>query len=53
FMLDVAIYHLLNKHFLGRRYSGSFLETTFPTVIGILINSIAAPEDKVDLSKYL
>ncbi|KAI0683567.1 farnesyl-diphosphate synthase [Cytidiella melzeri] len=56
FMLEACIYYLLKKHF---RQDPSyvnllelFLETTFQTEIGQLLDLITAPEDSVDLSKF-
>ncbi|GFZ49391.1 (2E,6E)-farnesyl diphosphate synthase [Saitozyma sp. JCM 24511] len=56
FMLEAAIYHLLKKHFRPEPYYVDllelFLETTFQTELGQLIDLITAPEDHVDLSKF-
>ncbi len=56
FMLEAAIYYLLKKHFRGESYYVDilelFLETTFQTEMGQLIDLITAPEDEVDLSKF-
>jgi len=56
FMLEMAIYHLLKTHFRGEPYYVHllelFLETTFQTEMGQLIDLITAPEDHVDLSKF-
>ncbi len=55
-MLEAAIYYLLKKHFRGESYYVDilelFLETTFQTEMGQLIDLITAPEDEVDLSKF-
>ncbi|KAK0432111.1 isoprenoid synthase domain-containing protein [Armillaria borealis] len=52
----LAIYYLLKKHFRGETYYVDvlelFLETTFQTEMGQLIDLITAPEDEVDLSKF-
>ncbi|KAL9935041.1 hypothetical protein V8E36_006117 [Tilletia maclaganii] len=56
FMLEGAIYYLLKKHFRSEPYYVDllelFLETTFQTELGQLIDLITAPEDSVDLSKF-
>ncbi|GAA6025496.1 hypothetical protein JCM10207_003381 [Rhodosporidiobolus poonsookiae] len=56
FMLEAAIYYLLKKHFRQEKYYVDllelFLETTFQTELGQLIDLITAPEDSVDLSKF-
>lgn len=56
FMLEAAIYYLLKKHFRQQPYYVDllelFLETTFQTELGQLIDLITAPEDDVDLSKF-
>ncbi|KAK0236472.1 isoprenoid synthase domain-containing protein [Armillaria nabsnona] len=56
FILEAAIYYLLKKHFRGESYYVDilelFLETTFQTEMGRLIDLITAPEDEVDLSKF-
>ncbi|KAK0224955.1 farnesyl-diphosphate synthase [Armillaria nabsnona] len=56
FMLEAAIYYLLKKHFRGESYYVDilelFLEATFQTEMGQLIDLITAPEDEVDLSKH-
>ncbi|WOO82492.1 Farnesyl pyrophosphate synthase [Vanrija pseudolonga] len=56
FMLEAAIYYLLKKHFRQESYYIDlvelFLETTFQTELGQLIDLITAPEDNVDLSKF-
>ncbi|KAK0214736.1 farnesyl-diphosphate synthase [Armillaria nabsnona] len=56
FMLEAAIYYLLKKHFHGESYYVDilelFLEATFQTEMGQLIDLITAPEDEVDLSKH-
>ncbi|KAK0215931.1 isoprenoid synthase domain-containing protein [Armillaria nabsnona] len=56
FMLEAAIYYLLKKHFRRESYYVDvlelFLEMTFQTEMGQLIDLIAAPEDKVYLSKF-
>ncbi|KAK0519782.1 Farnesyl pyrophosphate synthetase, partial [Tilletia horrida] len=56
FMLEGAIYYLLKKHFRSEPYYVHllelFLETTFQTEMGQLIDLITAPEDHVDLSKF-
>ncbi|CAD6567840.1 MAG: Farnesyl pyrophosphate synthetase [Tremellales sp. Tagirdzhanova-0007] len=56
FMLEAAIYHLLKKYFRKEAYYVDllelFLETTFQTEMGQLIDLITAPEDLVDLSKF-
>ncbi|GAA5864256.1 hypothetical protein JCM8547_001309 [Rhodosporidiobolus lusitaniae] len=56
FMLEAAIYYLLKKHFRQQKYYVDilelFLETTFQTELGQLIDLITAPEDHVDLSKF-
>ncbi|KAL7423444.1 Farnesyl pyrophosphate synthetase [Cryptotrichosporon argae] len=56
FMLEAAIYYLLKKHFRSAPYYVDllelFLETTFQTELGQLIDLITAPEDHVDLSKF-
>ncbi|WVR07405.1 hypothetical protein IAU60_004446 [Kwoniella sp. DSM 27419] len=56
FMLEAAIYHLLKKHFRSEKYYVDllelFLETTFQTELGQLVDLITAPEDHVDLSKF-
>ncbi|GAA5825841.1 hypothetical protein JCM11251_000022 [Rhodosporidiobolus azoricus] len=56
FMLEAAIYYLLKKHFRQEKYYVDvlelFLETTFQTELGQLIDLITAPEDHVDLSKF-
>ncbi|WVQ74823.1 hypothetical protein IAR50_004430 [Cryptococcus sp. DSM 104548] len=56
FMLEAAIYHLLKKHFRSEKYYVDlmelFLETTFQTEMGQLIDLITAPEDSVDLNKF-
>ncbi|KAK4683593.1 farnesyl diphosphate synthase, partial [Tremellales sp. Uapishka_1] len=56
FMLEAAIYFLLKKHFRSQSYYVDllelFLETTFQTELGQLIDLITAPEDHVDLSKF-
>ena len=56
FMLEAAIYYLLKKHFRQESYYVDllelFLETTFQTELGQLIDLITAPEDSVDLSKF-
>ncbi|SCZ95028.1 BZ3500_MvSof-1268-A1-R1_Chr11-3g03554 [Microbotryum saponariae] len=56
FMLEAAIYHLLKKYFRSEKYYVDllelFLETTFQTEMGQLIDLITAPEDSVDLSKF-
>lgn len=55
-MLEAAIYYLLKKHFKKQPYYVElvelFLETTFQTELGQLIDLITAPEDSVDLSKF-
>ncbi|ORY35390.1 isoprenoid biosynthesis-related protein [Naematelia encephala] len=56
FMLEAAIYHLLKKHFRSEKYYVDllelFLETTFQTELGQLIDLLTAPEDHVDLSRF-
>ncbi|WWC90840.1 uncharacterized protein L201_005777 [Kwoniella dendrophila CBS 6074] len=56
FMLEAAIYHLLKKHFRQEKYYVDlielFLETTFQTELGQLVDLITAPEDHVDLNKF-
>jgi farnesyl diphosphate synthase len=56
FMLEAAIYHLLKVYFRNEPCYAYilelFLETTFKTEIGQLIDLITAPEDEVDLSKF-
>ncbi|WWC71686.1 uncharacterized protein I206_105644 [Kwoniella pini CBS 10737] len=56
FMLEAAIYHLLKKHFRSEKYYVDllelFLETTFQTELGQLVDLITAPEDHVDLNKF-
>ncbi|KAK4700323.1 farnesyl diphosphate synthase, partial [Phenoliferia sp. Uapishka_3] len=56
FMLEASIYYLLKKHFRQEKYYVDilelFLETTFQTEMGQLIDLITAPEDSVDLSKF-
>ncbi|WRT68274.1 uncharacterized protein IL334_005250 [Kwoniella shivajii] len=56
FMLEAAIYHLLKKHFRSEKYYVDlieiFLETTFQTELGQLVDLITAPEDSVDLNKF-
>ncbi|KAG8876857.1 Farnesyl pyrophosphate synthetase [Serendipita sp. 405] len=56
FMLEAAIYHLLKVHFRQEKCYAYllelFLETTFKTEIGQLIDLITAPEEEVDLSKF-
>ncbi|KDQ06585.1 hypothetical protein BOTBODRAFT_181455 [Botryobasidium botryosum FD-172 SS1] len=56
FMLEASIYHLLKLHFRGDpcyvHLLELFLETTFQTEIGQLLDLITAPEDVVDLSKF-
>ncbi|KAK0215311.1 farnesyl diphosphate synthetase [Armillaria nabsnona] len=55
FKLEAVIYYLLKKHFRGESYYVDvlelFLETTFQTEMGQLIDLIAALEDEVYLSK--
>ncbi|KAF9055481.1 Polyprenyl synthetase [Hymenopellis radicata] len=56
FMLEAAIYYLLKKHFRSESYYVDilelFLETSYQTEMGQLIDLITAPEDEVDLSKF-
>ena len=56
FMLEAAIYYLLKKHFRSECYYVNllelFLETTFKTEMGQLIDLITAPEDHVDLNRF-
>nr|ODN86386.1 farnesyl diphosphate synthase [Cryptococcus depauperatus CBS 7841] len=56
FMLEAAIYYLLKKHFRSEKYYVDlmelFLETTFQTELGQLVDLITAPEDHVDLNKF-
>ncbi|KZT68300.1 farnesyl-diphosphate synthase [Daedalea quercina L-15889] len=56
FMLEMAIYHLVKSHFRAEPYYihlvELFLETTYQTEMGQLIDLITAPEDHVDLSKF-
>ncbi|CAG8709753.1 9543_t:CDS:2, partial [Acaulospora colombiana] len=56
FMLEAAIYHLLKVYFRTEScyvyLLELFLETTFKTEIGQLIDLITAPEEEVDLSKF-
>ncbi|KAL8280658.1 hypothetical protein RQP46_006981 [Phenoliferia psychrophenolica] len=56
FMLEASIYYLLKKHFRQDKFYVDilelFLETTFQTEMGQLIDLITAPEDVVDLSKF-
>ncbi|KAI0077139.1 farnesyl-diphosphate synthase [Panus rudis PR-1116 ss-1] len=56
FMLEMAIYWLLKKHFKSEPYYVDLLElfhdTTYKTEFGQLIDLITAPEDHVDLSKF-
>ncbi|KAI0083256.1 farnesyl-diphosphate synthase [Irpex rosettiformis] len=56
FMLEAAIYYLLKKHFRQEpayvNLLELFLETTFQTEIGQLMDLITAPEDHVDLNKF-
>ncbi|OXG49290.1 farnesyl diphosphate synthase [Cryptococcus neoformans] len=56
FMLEAAIYYLLKKHFRSQKYYVDlmelFLETTFQTELGQLVDLITAPEDHVDLNKF-
>jgi len=56
FMLEASIYHLLKIHFRTDPcyvyLLELFLETTFKTEMGQLIDLITAPEDVVDLSKF-
>lgn len=56
FMLEAAIYHLLKLHFRNEEsyvyILELFLETTFRTEIGQLIDLITAPEEEVNLSKF-
>ncbi|KAK0421936.1 isoprenoid synthase domain-containing protein [Armillaria borealis] len=51
-----VIYYLLKMHFRGESYYVDilelFLETTFQTEMGQLIDLITAPENEVDLSKF-
>lgn len=55
-MLEAAIYYLLKKHFRSQKYYVDlmelFLETTFQTELGQLVDLITAPEDHVDLNKF-
>lgn len=57
FMLEGAIYMLLKKHFKQDPYYVDLLElfheVTFQTELGQLLDLITAPEDHVDLSKFL
>ncbi|KAH8799509.1 farnesyl-diphosphate synthase [Flagelloscypha sp. PMI_526] len=56
FMLEAAIYHLLKVHFKKESYYVDllelFLETTFQTEMGQLIDLITADEVHVDLDKF-
>ncbi|KAH9830737.1 farnesyl-diphosphate synthase [Rhodofomes roseus] len=56
FMLEMAIYYLIKSHFRSEpcyiNLVELFLETTYQTEIGQLIDLITAPEDHVDLSKF-
>ncbi|EPT02690.1 hypothetical protein FOMPIDRAFT_1015216 [Fomitopsis schrenkii] len=56
FMLEMAIYYLVKSHFRSEPYYihllELFLETTYQTEMGQLIDLITAPEDYVDLSKF-
>lgn len=56
FMLEGAIYYLLKKHFKKESYYVDlldlFLETTYQTEMGQLIDLITAPEDDIDLNRF-
>ncbi|EGN97321.1 hypothetical protein SERLA73DRAFT_169696 [Serpula lacrymans var. lacrymans S7.3] len=56
FMLEMAIYQLLKKHFRQESYYVDLLElfqeTTYQTEMGQLVDLITAPEDHVDLGKF-
>ncbi|KAF9516967.1 hypothetical protein BS47DRAFT_587274 [Hydnum rufescens UP504] len=56
FMLEGALYRLLKQHFRKDSYYTDllelFLETTYKTEVGQLIDLVTAPEDRVDLSKF-
>ncbi|KAJ7813759.1 isoprenoid synthase domain-containing protein [Mycena leptocephala] len=56
FMLEMAIYYLLKKHFRSASYYVDLLEifheTTFQTEMGQLIDLITADENHVDLGKF-
>ncbi|KAI5981506.1 isoprenoid synthase domain-containing protein [Pisolithus marmoratus] len=56
FMLEGAIYHLLQKYFRSEPYYVHLLElfheTTYRTEMGQLVDLITAPEDHVDLTRF-
>ncbi|KAJ9061863.1 Farnesyl pyrophosphate synthetase [Entomophthora muscae] len=56
FMLEGAIYRILKKHFKGQTYYGDlvdiFLETSWKTEIGQLVDLLTAPEHNVDFSRF-
>lgn len=56
FMLEGAIYHLLQKYFRSESYYVHLLElfheTTYRTEMGQLVDLITAPEDHVDLARF-
>ena len=56
FMLESATYHLIKSHFRQENYYADLLElfheTTYQTGMGQFIDLIAAPENRVDLSKF-
>mmetsp|Transcript_14507 Transcript_14507/g.37371 ORF Transcript_14507/g.37371 Transcript_14507/m.37371 type:complete len:263 (-) Transcript_14507:599-1387(-) len=55
--LEASIYRILKKHFRDKPYYTRlldlFLETTFQTSTGQLLDLITAPPGKVDLAKYV
>lgn len=56
FMLEAALYQLLKKYFRKDPYYVDllelFIDTTYKTEMGQLVDLITAPEDHVDLSKF-
>ncbi|KAF9516968.1 hypothetical protein BS47DRAFT_1291730 [Hydnum rufescens UP504] len=55
-MLESGLYQLLKRHFRQESYYTDllelFLDTTYKTQMGELIDLVSAPEDRVDLSKF-
>ncbi|KAF9516975.1 hypothetical protein BS47DRAFT_1375827 [Hydnum rufescens UP504] len=55
-MLESALYQLLKRHFRKESYYTDllelFLDTTYRTEMGGLIDLVTTPEDRVDLSKF-
>ncbi|CCM04365.1 uncharacterized protein FIBRA_06538 [Fibroporia radiculosa] len=56
FMLEMAIYYLIKKHFRPEPYYINlvelFMEMTYETEIGQLIDLLTAPENHVDLNRF-